>query len=324
MFLLLALILFPLSTFSPYIALCSSYPPIAPQSAKAYLGFDLNTYPGDDALPILRRSFAFVGYWLSSPPGAKENTWIGKRALLHSQGFGFAALYTGPQSNSLKSPADAKQKGIADAKRAAAAAKREGFDVGSLIFLDIEEGGRLPPAYHAYLREWVDELARAGFRAGVYCSGMTVNEGAGVTINTADDIRNNLAPRTIAYWIFNDACPPALGCVLPQIPRHLPDPAYPTRRFGNSPNHLDAKSARRSAPPPISLMATATLRAITPMPGFSTSTRPAHPIPPGRPNKKGESRSSLLVINLFFYLYSDLPHPAIDIEFDARNIRSVR
>jgi len=29
---------------------------------------------------------------------------------------------------------------------------------------------------------WVDELARAGYRAGVYCSGMPVKEGQGVTI----------------------------------------------------------------------------------------------------------------------------------------------
>ena len=31
-------------------------------STPAYLGFDLNTYPGDDALPILRKTFSFAGY----------------------------------------------------------------------------------------------------------------------------------------------------------------------------------------------------------------------------------------------------------------------
>src|SRR5215472_8076722 len=64
----------------------------------SYLGADLNTYPGDSALPILRKNLSFVGYWLSPPPGAKENTWVGKRELLRSQGFGFAVLYAGPQS----------------------------------------------------------------------------------------------------------------------------------------------------------------------------------------------------------------------------------
>src|SRR5712664_4056911 len=57
----------------------------APESRAlggAYLGFDLNTYPGDAALPVLRKTFSFAGYWLSPPPGAKRNTWVGKRQLL--------------------------------------------------------------------------------------------------------------------------------------------------------------------------------------------------------------------------------------------------
>jgi len=48
-----------------------------PRSMQAYLGFDLNTYPGDDALLILRKTFSFAGYWLNSPPGAKQNNWAG-------------------------------------------------------------------------------------------------------------------------------------------------------------------------------------------------------------------------------------------------------
>ena len=38
----------------------------APQSSesthRSYLGFDRNIYPGDDALPILRKTFAFSSY----------------------------------------------------------------------------------------------------------------------------------------------------------------------------------------------------------------------------------------------------------------------
>src|ERR1700737_880803 len=164
-----------------------------------YLGFDLNTYPGDDALPILRKTFSFGGYWLSPPPGAKQNTWVGKRQLFLSQKFGFLLLYRGPQSKELKSSLQAAKRGTADAVNAVAAAKKEGFPSHAIIFLDIEEGGRLPAKYHAYMRAWVDELTRAGYRAGVYCSGMPVNEGNGVTIITADDIRNNLGKREFAY-----------------------------------------------------------------------------------------------------------------------------
>jgi Domain of unknown function (DUF1906) len=183
--------------------------------SQSYLGFDLNTYPGDDALPVLRKRFSFGGYWLNSPPGAKQNTWVGKRQLMLSEKFGFLILYNGPLSNQLKSPTQARSRGTADAARAASTAEKEGFPTHAIIFLDIEEGGRLTENYHAYLRSWIDGLARGGYRAGAYCSGMPVNEGHGVTIITADDIRNNVGRRDVAYFVFNDACPPAPGCVVP-------------------------------------------------------------------------------------------------------------
>ncbi len=193
----------------------------APESralAGAYLGFDLNTYPGDAALPVLRKTFSFAGYWLSPPPGAKRNTWVGKRQLLLSQKFGFLLLYRGPQTSELKSSSQARNGGTSDAANAAATAKEEGFPSHAIIFLDIEEGGRLPAKYHAYLRAWVDALARAGYRSGVYCSGMPVNEGHGVTIIASDDIRNHLGKRDLTYFVYNDACPPAPGCVVPHSP----------------------------------------------------------------------------------------------------------
>src|SRR5260221_423863 len=135
--------------------------------AGTYLGFDLNTYPGDNALPILRKTFSFGGYWLSPPPGAKQNTWVGKRHLFLSQKFGFLLLYRGPQSRELKSSLLAGKRGIADAVNAAATARKEGFPLHAIIFLDIEEGGRLPAKYHAYMRTWVDELARDTLTADV-------------------------------------------------------------------------------------------------------------------------------------------------------------
>ena len=199
---------------------------------RAYLGFDRNDYPGDVALPILRKSFSFAGYWLGPPPGAKSNSWSGKRELLRSLGFGFLVLYSGPQSselqqkwseehvfNNLKSRmSSAGRKGASDARQAAEAARKEGFPSHTVIFLDVEEGGRLPAVYHAYLRSWVDQLVHAGYRAGVYCSGMPVDEGGGITILTADDIRNNIGSRDLVYWVFNDACPPSPGCAIPQNP----------------------------------------------------------------------------------------------------------
>jgi Domain of unknown function (DUF1906) len=175
-------------------------------------------YPGDAAMPILRRTFAFTGYWLSPPPGEKTNTWSGKRELLRSQGFGFLVLFRGRDSSELKNEAVAKRLGTDDGAGAAASAKSEGFSSGTIIFLDIEEGGRLPATYHIYLQSWFEELAKAGFRNGVYCSGIPVKEEANVTITTADDIRDHASSRDVAFWAYNDVCPPSPGCAFPEDP----------------------------------------------------------------------------------------------------------
>ena len=194
--------------------------PSAPQETapRFYLGFDRNIYPGDDALPILRKTFAYSSYWLSPPPGEKTNTWTGKRELLRSQGFGFLVLYRGPDSNELKNVATARARGRHDGEEAVAAAKGEGFSAATIIFLDIEEGGRLAETYHAYLAAWSEQLSRAGYGAGVYCSGIRVKEEPGVSITTANDIRNHETTRDIAIWAYNDACPPSPGCAFPHDP----------------------------------------------------------------------------------------------------------
>jgi hypothetical protein len=179
---------------------------------KSYLGFDSNDYPGDDALPALRRTFTFSGYWLNAPPGAKANSWIGKRAELLKNGFGFLILFNGRVSEELNPPVDPRDMGAGDAEAAVAAAQREGFSAGTskVIYLDIEEGGRMLPAQLSYIQGWNERVASRGFAAGVYCSGMKVKEGKGQTITTADDIHER-APVT-AYFIYNDACPPSPGC----------------------------------------------------------------------------------------------------------------
>jgi hypothetical protein len=190
----------------------------ASDHTHAYLGFDRNIYPGDEALPILRKTFSFSSYWLSPPPGEKTNTWSGKRELLRKQGFGFLVLFRGRESGEVKTSGAAMEAGIKDGKEAAAAAKSEGFASGTTIFIDIEEGGRLPADYLAYILAWFEELQRAGYHPGVYCSGMPVEDGPGVTITTADNIRGYAKLHDITFWVYNDACAPSPGCLIPQNP----------------------------------------------------------------------------------------------------------
>jgi Domain of unknown function (DUF1906) len=196
----------------------------AQPSPHAFLGFDRNIYPGDDAMKSLRRDFAFTGYYLSPPPGEKASTWLGKREFVRSLGFGFIVLYRGREGREVNTYEPAVQKGIADARNAVSVAKSEGFPAQSILFLDIEEGGRLPETYHIYLRAWNSELRRLGFLPGLYCSGIPVNEGPKVTITTADNIRAHAPSKELAFvfFIFNDVCPPSPGCAFPQAP---PPPA---------------------------------------------------------------------------------------------------
>jgi glycoside hydrolase-like protein len=178
----------------------------------AYLGFDRNDYPGDSSLPALKRSFSFAGYWLNAPPGAKSNGWAGKRGILRDNGLGFLVLFNGRASAELKRAADAGALAEADARTAIENAQREGFSPGTAIFLDQEEGGRLLPKQQEYLFAWIDGIISAGFRAGVYCSGIPVREGRNQSITTANDIHDRAGARKIVYFIYNDVCPPSPGC----------------------------------------------------------------------------------------------------------------
>jgi|SRR5450432_105050 Domain of unknown function (DUF1906) len=192
--------------FYPSLPLANAQPKVV------YLGFDRNEYPGDEALPILRKTFAFTSYWIGPPPGEKQSSWIGKRAPLQDQGFGLVVLFNAREGSTVKNVAEARQKGASDAEVAAKSAEREGFSKGAVIFLDVEEGGRLSPSYHQYLQSWFEGLTRTGYRPGVYCSAIPVNEGHGVSITTAKDIQDHAGPREIIFWVYNDACPPSPGC----------------------------------------------------------------------------------------------------------------
>lgn len=177
---------------------------------KTYLGFDRNDYPSDQNLKVLHETFSYTGYWLSNPPGENTNSWVGKRQVLQSAGFGFLVLFNGRLDKQLRrTPAVLGQ---TDGQAAITSARREGFPAHTIIFLDIEEGGRMLPEQKAYIYAWVDVVNAAGFRAGVYCSGIPAREDKKTTVVTAKDIRDNAQGRKITYWVTNDVCPPSPGC----------------------------------------------------------------------------------------------------------------
>ena len=190
-------------------------PPALSSSATArtgYLGFDRNDYPGDSNLTILRQSFSYTGYWLNNPPGAKANSWRGKRRTIQAAGLGFLVLFNGRTYSQIRSDGNAARLGVSDGAAAISAARADGFPPNTIIFLDQEQGGRLLPEQRAYLHAWVDAVNSANFVAGVYCSGIAAKEAADVSVITAQDIRQNAGNRKIKYWVVNDSCPPSPGC----------------------------------------------------------------------------------------------------------------
>jgi hypothetical protein len=215
------------------------------EPSASYLGFDRNDYPGDASLDALRRTFAFCGYWLNPPPGQTSDSWLGKRAILRSHGFGFLLLFNGRTDKQIKSSRNPKSLGARDALSAIAAAEKESFPAGAIIFLDQEEGGRMLPEQRAYLFAWIDAVNASPYRAGIYCSGIPAKDGQSQII-TANDIREHAAGRKIAFFIYNDACPPSPGCAFDArnlAPRQSGVPFADVWQFAQSPRRKNLTPA---------------------------------------------------------------------------------
>ncbi len=217
---LVALLLLAATAFAQTPA---NQPPsaISPNS----IGFDSNEYPGDAALPTLRRNFAFTGYWLTNPPGAHHNPWTGKRDILLHNGFGFLVLANGKTdaeiSRAKRNGATPANLGAKDAAAAITAAQREHFPPHTILFLDQEEGGRLTANQSTYLLAWTEAVAHSGYLPGIYASGQPVDDAPGKTITTIQNIRELVAAQhlhEIVFWVYQDGCPPANGCTLKPPP----------------------------------------------------------------------------------------------------------
>ena len=204
---------------------------VEPTGPGEFVGFDRNDYPGDGRLAELHQHFAFAGYWLNNPPGASANTWAGKRQKLRDAGFGFLVLWNGRLDAEIlraeKAGTTPASLGQRDAAAAVEAARREGFSAKTILFLDQEEGGRLLPEQAAYFFGWTEQVGTSAYKPGSYLSGQPSPDGTGpggtkLTITTAEDVRQQIAVRhlhPVVFWVVQDACPPAPGCVVraPQL-----------------------------------------------------------------------------------------------------------
>ncbi|MFW5952088.1 MAG: glycoside hydrolase domain-containing protein, partial [Gemmatimonadota bacterium] len=169
-------------------------------------GFDTRTYPGDDVMAawLDASPYRWVGYYLPAPcyTGA---SWEGKRATLERMGWGTAVLFIGeqdwpdaetadsaglrPPTDSLarerdrerhRAPADAGEgarctsanltgeRGREDGRAAARAARAEGFEPGTVVYLDVEPVESVSDSLARYVEGWTAALVDAGFEPGLY------------------------------------------------------------------------------------------------------------------------------------------------------------
>jgi hypothetical protein len=139
-----------------------------------FAGFDSLSYPGDAAMAWLKAqtNLSFVGFYLAPAPSRPTSKWMGCRATLAAQGWGFAPVYVGQQEPG--APGQhvlTAAQGDTDGRDAAHLMTVAGFPSGSTVYLDCETGGPASGAASSYFAAWVDALASLGeYRPRVYCS----------------------------------------------------------------------------------------------------------------------------------------------------------
>ena len=142
---------------------------------SGHAGMDTSTYPGDTAMAglLANTNLVWCGFYLAPAPSHPNQSWMNRRAHLVDVGWGLAPLYLGQQETGSGSHHVTKAQGALDGSNACALAKKAGFPIGTVIYLDIETGGPLSAAATAYLASWSDGVIHGQYVPGAYCSHMS-------------------------------------------------------------------------------------------------------------------------------------------------------
>jgi hypothetical protein len=199
-------------------ACAGAAPPGAP-SAGGVPGFDTRTYPGDAVMQQWRDTspYQWVGYYLPGPCHP-VSTWTGRRQALAAIGWGFAVLYLGEQDWSAVAnppegpgltPADGQprcthanltaERGAADGADAAAAAAKEGFPPGTVVYLNVERVDAVSPELERYVRAWMAAVVAGGtVRPGIY---VHADNAAGLHAAVAAELAARGRPGEVPLWV---------------------------------------------------------------------------------------------------------------------------
>jgi hypothetical protein len=187
-----------------------------------FLGFDRSGYPGDAVMQSLWDSvpdLTFVCLYLAPAPSHGNRAWMDAAPSLLSMGWGLVPTYVGQQVSGPGSSSVTAAQGRIDGQDAAGLAARAGLSSRSVIYLDIENGGTMPPHQLAYVKAWIDEVHKqTDYWAGVYCSHhLTAQQVADATAPLVAETEHG-----VATWAFRpvDSGPSVidLGVEQPQDP----------------------------------------------------------------------------------------------------------
>ena len=137
-----------------------------------FAGFDTNLYPGDDVMNWLQANtnLVFTGFYLAPTPSHTDTSWMDKLEFLQENGWGFAPVYVGQEVVGPGSHNASAATGTADGVNAVSLMQRAGFDPGSFVYLDLENGLPFPQALQNYTKAWAAAVTAGGYGVGIYCS----------------------------------------------------------------------------------------------------------------------------------------------------------
>lgn len=137
-----------------------------------YAGFDSSEYPGLAHMNWLigNTNLRWCGFYLGQTPSHPSTSWMRSRAELAQLNWGFAPIYVGQQVTGPGSHNVTLAQGALDGADACRLMGQSGFQPGTYVYLDLENGQPFTDDQKKYVAAWVDAVKANNFLPGVYCS----------------------------------------------------------------------------------------------------------------------------------------------------------
>lgn len=147
--------------------------------AKRIYGIDISMFPGQPALDWLRKNaeIRFACFYLGPTDNHGDRSWMDRRSELAVAGWGLIPTYVGQQAHVKRAgavvpnPNLTAARGKRDGNQACDMMVTAGFALGSVLYLDLEEGDEPSGAYQTYVLSWLDAVTKRSFVAAIYCPG---------------------------------------------------------------------------------------------------------------------------------------------------------